>query len=155
MPATPPPRLLPEWAPQSGVLLTWPHGHSDWAGELAAIEAEYTALAAAIAARESVLIGCHDETVEGHVRERLAHAGVAAARCRLHRVPSNDTWVRDYGPLTVERDGRPRLVAFSFNAWGGKYPHAEDARISARLHAAGAFGALPLQREALVAEAHR
>jgi agmatine/peptidylarginine deiminase len=146
------PTLLPEWAPQSGVLLTWPHAGSDWHGRLEAIEVEYTTLARAIAEHEPVVVACRDALHLEEVRGRLAAAGLPAARTRLHVAPSDDTWVRDYGPLAVGHDGRVELIDFAFNAWGGKYPHDRDAAFTRVLHAGGALGDIPLRHEALVVE---
>ena len=144
--------LLPEWSPQSGVLLAWPHEGTDWARDLEAAEAAWTALAAAIAGFEPVLVICADAAHRRHVRQRLAAAGVTPDRLRLveHRV--DDTWTRDYGPLCVAEAGRVRLVDFAFNGWGGKFPAARDDAASRRLHAAGCFGDTPLERVELVLE---
>ncbi len=144
--------LLPEWAPQSGVLLVWPHADSDWGQRLAAAEEEYVALARAIAAREIAVIACRDRPHMAQVTSRLDAAGVPAGRCRLVEVATDDTWVRDYGPLAVGSDAGLELVDFAFNAWGGKYPHELDARATATLHHAGVFGVVPLRRDALVVE---
>jgi len=133
-------RLLPEWAPQSAVLLTWPHADSDWRGSLEAIEADYIALAAAIAVREPLLVACRDIDHIDHVTARLHAAGIPAPQRHLLAIPSDDTWVRDYGPLAVGDGNDVGLVAFRFNAWGGKYPHDDDARFCARLQASGALG---------------
>lgn len=38
--------LLPEWAPQSGVMLTWPHAGTDWAPMLDEVTGCYLRLAA-------------------------------------------------------------------------------------------------------------
>ncbi len=146
------PTLLPEWAPQAGVLLAWPHRDSDWAPRLAAAESEYTALALAIAARESLLVLCHDAMHRDEVRTRLVDAGVAATRLHLAVLPVDDTWVRDYGPLAVGDGVQLELRDFAFNAWGGKYPHARDAQTTATLHARGLLGRVPLRREPLVVE---
>ena len=37
-------RLLPEWAEQDAVMLTWPHQDTDWAANLTAVEPVYVAL---------------------------------------------------------------------------------------------------------------
>ena len=146
------PTLLPEWAPQSGVLLVWPHEASDWASRLEAAETEYAALARAIAWHEPVLVACRDRPHEARVRRRLVEAGVPDERLRFAVAPSDDTWVRDYGPLAVGSAGALELVDFAFNAWGGKYPHARDDALTGRLHASGALGAAPLRRDPLVVE---
>ena len=49
--------VLPaEWAPQSGIQLTWPHAGTDWAHMLTEVQACFTAIAREIAQRELLLI---------------------------------------------------------------------------------------------------
>ncbi len=146
------PTLLPEWVPQSGVLLAWPHADSDWGPRLAAAESDYVALARAIAEREDLLLICRDQAHRDHVRGGLEGTGVPGARLHFACLPTDDTWVRDYGPLAVAGDGDVELVDFAFNAWGGKYPHAHDALATALLHERGLFGSTHLRREPLVVE---
>lgn len=136
----PQPQLPAEWATQSGVLLTWPHRHSDWAPSLPPVEAAYTALTTAISRFEPVVIACYDEAHRRHVQDRLRRSGAPAHRLRLYTAPSNDTWTRDHGPITVLLDRRPRLLDFRFDGWGGKYAAELDDRLTRRLHEAGAFG---------------
>ena len=46
----------------------------------------------------------------------------------------NDTWIRDYGPLSLKgTDGKISWVNFAFNGWGGKYASSEDDKVSLRL----------------------
>jgi agmatine deiminase len=130
--------LPPEWAPQSGVMLTWPHAQSDWAPILQEVEPVFTAIAAAIARYETVLIACHDESVRDQVARQL-HA-------------ANDTWARDHGPITVLCRSEPTLLDFDFNGWGGKYAYELDNLITRRLHAQGAFGDAPLETVDLILE---
>ncbi len=93
--------LPPEWAPQSGVMLTWPHSQSDWAPILHKVEPVFTAIAASIARFETVLIACHDEAVRAQVAAQLRSAGIPKERLHLLVAPANDTWARDHGPITV------------------------------------------------------
>ncbi len=146
------PTLLPEWAPQAGVLITWPHVDSDWGAHLEAVETDYLALAAAITRWEPLLVACRDAAHRDAVRNRLLASGLQETRLHLHVVPSDDTWVRDYGPLAVGSVGSPTLIDFAFNAWGGKYPHARDAAYTTHLHAGKVFGDVPLRRDSLVVE---
>ncbi len=147
------PRRLPaEWEPQDAVLLTWPHARTDWAGELAAAERTFLEIAAQVGARQRVLIACHDEPLRKAVARALADRGLPPERWSLYLAPSNDTWARDHGPLGVIADGRPLLLDFEFNGWGGKFEAALDNRISRELQRQGAFGATPLQRIDLVLE---
>jgi agmatine deiminase len=147
------PRELPaEWEPQSGVMLTWPHDQSDWAPYLADIEPVYVEIARAVCARERLLVCCRDEAHVDHVQLLLRAGGVDPGRVILRVAPSNDSWARDHGPITVLHDGAPVLLDFVFNGWGGKYPADLDNRITRRLHAAGAFGATPIVTLDLVLE---
>ncbi|MDC0717177.1 agmatine deiminase family protein [Nannocystis bainbridge] len=146
-------RVLPaEWAPQAGVMLTWPHADSDWGPMLARVEPVFVEIARQIALREVVVIACHDAALAGHVRALLRRAGVDDARARLHAVACDDTWARDHGPLTVTIAGTPRVLDFEFNGWGGKFAASRDDVVPQRLHALGAFGAAPLEVVPLILE---
>jgi agmatine deiminase len=133
-------------------MLTWPHAQSDWAPILHEVEPVFTAIAAAIARYETVLIACHDESVRDQVARQLRAAGVPDARARLHVAPANDTWARDHGPITVLCRTEPTLLDFGFNGWGGKYAHDLDNLITRRLHAQGVFGDAPLETVHLILE---
>ncbi len=152
MTESPLPRLLPEWAPQDGVLLVWPHAGTDWAGDLPAVENVYLELARAITPRERLLVVCHDGPHQVRVSRLLKTEGIDQRQIRYAIAPSDDTWARDFGPLTVHADGQPRLLDFRFNGWGGKYPHARDDAITATLHGEGLFDDVPLERIDMVLE---
>ena len=144
--------LLPEFAPQSGVIITWPHAHSDWKDRLAAIEPVYLSIARAISTREALLILVRDETHREHVRQLLTASGIAGGNIHLVHIPSNDTWVRDYGPLVAAVAGQLQIHDYTFNAWGGKYAASLDDEITAQLQRDGWFGELPYYRHDLVLE---
>lgn len=144
--------LPPEWAPQSGVMLTWPHAHGDWAARLHEVEPVFVAIAREVARREKVLITCYDERHRQHVSQRLDAGGVDRRRVVLRTAPSNDTWARDHGPITVACGDELLLLDFLFNGWGGKYGYALDNALTRRLYDQGTFGATPLQSVDLVLE---
>ena len=144
--------LPPEWAPQSGVMLTWPHAHGDWAKRLKQVEPVFVEIARQVALREKVLISCHDRTHREHVGELLAGANVDIGRVMLRIVPSNDTWARDHGPLTTVCSGEPLLLDFGFNGWGGKYGYDLDNQISRKLYAMHVFKKTPMQTVAMTLE---
>ncbi len=146
------PYLPPEWAPQSGVQLTWPHAFGDWSERLEQVEPVFTAIAREIARRERVLIACYDAAHCRHVETTLRAAGVDMGAVLLKVAPSNDTWARDHGPITVLCRDQAVLLDFGFNGWGGKYAHDLDHLITRRLHEAGAFGPTPLETIDLVLE---
>jgi agmatine deiminase len=144
--------LPPEWSPQSGVMITWPHAYSDWQDALQEVEPVFAQIALHIARRERLLINCWDEEHIVHVKALLQAGGAAPHNIICHGVHSNDTWTRDYGPLTVLEDGKPRLLDFIFNGWGGKFDAGLDNQVTRHLHRDGVFGRTPLAGVDMVLE---
>lgn len=142
----------PEWAPQAAVMLTWPHDDTVWAPWMHRIEPAFDRLAQALARHARALVVARDRAHAEGLRERLTGLGLAGSRLLLGVAPSDDIWVRDHGPVGVLRDGHAVLLDFRFNAWGGKYPWARDARVCERLHHEGCFGRTPMERIPLVVE---
>ena len=131
--------LPPEWAPQSGVMLTWPHEGTIWADMLDDIDAVFTNVAKQIALREKVIITCFDKRHEQHIVSLLEKNGVYLHNVATFLAPCDDVWVRDHGPLTVFKQGKPVLLDFTFNGWGSKYPAEQDNEITRALHTQLAF----------------
>ncbi|WP_308318758.1 agmatine deiminase family protein [Marinobacter sp. F4206] len=142
-------RVLPaEWAPQSAIMLTWPHAGTDWAKVLDQVEPVFTDIAKTVLRFEHLLISCEhvarlqqlEQTLNGYARQHgLPGRAIAVP------APANDTWARDHGPLTVQTEDGLALLDFRFNAWGGKFPAEKDNALNRHLANAGAFGATPLQ----------
>lgn len=146
-------QILPaEWAPQSAVMLTWPHIHSDWRAILDSVEPVYCQIAREVTRRQKLVIACFDAEHQEHVRTQLVSKGVDLRQVRLYQAPSNDTWARDHGPITVLRGGNPVMLDFRFNGWGNKYRHDLDDGITPALHSAGAFGVTPLEEMDFILE---
>lgn len=128
--------LAPEWYPQSGVQLTWPHAGTDWAPMLEEVTGCYIRMAYEIATREKLLIATPEAgSVRRLLEEKLprrATSNIIYAEC-----PTNDTWARDHAFLTVLDTGGIHLLDFRFNGWGGKFEATLDNAINRRLHEAG------------------
>ncbi len=146
------PFLPPEWAPQSGVMLTWPHVHGDWAPRLPQVEPVFVAIARHVVRHEKVLIVCFDTAHREHVTNLLVADGIDLKRVVLRVAPSNDTWARDHGPITVQCRQEPLLLDFGFNGWGGKFGHALDNLLTRRLYDLDTFGEAPLQTVDMILE---
>ena len=131
--------LSAEWAPQSGVQLTWPHEDTDWRDMLDEVEACFTAIAREIAARERLLIVAPEPE---QVRRRIA-GEVNLENVRFAACPTNDTWARDHAGITlVNKGGRKcRLLDFCFNGWGLKFAADRDNLITRRCCDNGIFHA--------------
>ncbi|WP_038082674.1 agmatine/peptidylarginine deiminase [Thioalkalivibrio sp. ALgr1] len=133
-------RLPAEWEPQAGVQLTWPHSGTDWAGELDRVHPVFATLAAAISRFEPVVIVARDPEHIEEISGFLVEAAIRNDRLWFALADSDDTWARDHGPITVLEGPQPRLLDFTFNGWGGKFPAEHDNAITTALAQQGVFG---------------
>src|SRR5439155_26224961 len=80
------------------------------------------AMVEAVIGSEQVCINVCDEAHETEARDVLA--GLSLDRIKFYRIPTNEPWCRDHGPVFLTREEEPRLavVDWDYNAWGGKYP---------------------------------
>ena len=125
-----------EWDPQDGVLIAWPHAGTDWAYMLDEVTACYIELAHAVLQDDERLVIVAPDGDE--VREALGH-DLDWSRIDIVEMPTNDTWVRDYGPITVFNEGKMALADFTYNAWGMKFAADCDNLVTSRLKERGIF----------------
>lgn len=104
-------RMLAEWERQSAVQLTWPHEDTDWRDMLPEITAVFEQMAHEISQHERLI--------------------------KVDFIPTNDTWARDHGFITVEEDRQLMLLDFKFNGWGEKFPAELDNQINRQLYERG------------------
>lgn len=108
-----------EWDARFGaVLLAWPHGDTDWAPMLPdAVRCYRDIVKALLAASQKIIIitPCR-ATTAAELGEESGNESIS-----IVEVPTNDTWTRDYGPVTVADGDRLSLLDFRFNAWGMKF----------------------------------
>lgn len=142
-------RMPPEWAPHAATHMGWPFDDELWVGYLEGVREEFAALVATIAAFEPVVLNVRDEETETGARTRIAaaaerlypaRAAEVAGNVEYFRVPLNDVWFRDNGPLFVvgapgsQQEGQVAATDWLFNAWGRKYaPWDDDDRAAAAL----------------------
>lgn len=145
-------RLLPEWYPQDGILLTWPRPDGDWGPLLARIEATLERIVVATTRLQRVLICVPDELTQQRLAAAFNAYGVTASRLQLIVAPSDDTWARDHGPISVvDEQGKIVMLDYTFTGWGGKFPAGHDNRLTQGLADAGVW-ACPVVSRDLVLE---
>lgn len=145
-------RLLPEWHPQDGLQLTWPHPDGDWASLLSRIEATLERIVLATVRYQQVVISMPDQATCDRVRKTFDAYGVPAHKLLLIVAPTDDTWARDHGPISVVDDGgQPLLLDYTFTGWGGKFPASNDNRLTQALADAGVW-ACPVASRDMVLE---
>ena len=122
-----------EWYPQSGVQLTWPHANTDWAPILAEVDDCYVSIALEILAHNELLLIVTPEPdrIKALLHERIPSR--LLPQVRYFECPTNDTWARDHGFLTLITEDGPRLLDFQFNGWGNKFPAELDNAINQHL----------------------
>jgi agmatine deiminase len=138
-------RFAAEWEAQRAVLLSFPHKDSDWNDDLNSALSVFVRLAQAIAYKELVYIVCDD-------KEAIRGLFCSTDNMIFIEVPTNDTWCRDYGPLSIYDEGSLRLLDFTFDGWGGKFEASLDNGVNSALADLGIWGKTPLQKIDMVLE---
>ncbi len=126
----------PEWYSQSAIQLTWPHGESDWSYMIEEVTACFVNIASEIMKRQKLIIVCHNSEA---VKYRLEKEKKYFHNLVLVELPSNDTWARDHGGVSVFKDNECLLYDFTFNGWGLKFAANYDNQITRRLFEKGRF----------------
>ena len=145
------PRLYAEWEKQRAILLALPHKYSDWKSILKEVRVCFERIIKAICVRERVYL-CIDSRdksglkfIQQHCKKQLKSGNL-----QVFRILLNDTWVRDFGPISIQQNGCNENLNFIFNGWGLKFSANFDNQVNTRLHE---FGILEnLSRQSLVLE---
>lgn len=135
-------RMPAEWEPHSGTLLSWPANRETWPGErLDRVEKVYADIVETLTHFEPVHLLIPDVATELRVHRALKNRSVHSSNLIVHRIPTNDVWVRDCGPIMLKKKGFTSdpeattdavITDWGYNAWGGKYlPYEDDNRIPA------------------------
>jgi agmatine deiminase len=139
-----------EWEKQQCVLMSFPHEETDWndpddPSKLEASLSPFIRTAQAIAYGEAVYIICKD-------KKKISSMFCSPRNLTFIEIPTNDTWIRDYGYLSVKEDGEKKLLDFTFDGWGGKFDALLDNAVNSTLHSKGYMGTTPLESIDLVLE---
>ena len=104
-----------EWHDQRALLIAYPHERSDWAPYLKEAQEFFDEFIRIAATYQEVWLIAPKSLNKRYPNTRIFH------------IPTNDTWIRDYGPIGKE------LLDFTFNGWGLKYPANLDNQLNRRL----------------------
>ena len=119
-------RLAPEWERQDAIIIVWPHPYSDWNNNLNSIEDTYLKLSSYISRKQRLVIIAYDQAHSTHILECIDSNQINTDNIVIVIIPTNDTWVRDFGPICVSSDSILTFYDFKFDAWGQKYNHDLD-----------------------------
>ncbi|MDE7236419.1 MAG: agmatine deiminase family protein, partial [Paramuribaculum sp.] len=103
-------RLPAEWETDSAVLLSWPHADTDWAYMLHDAQKCVAEIARAVTSIGRKVIIIAPESAE--IEQALSDIS-AKGLLTIYPYLANDTWTRDYGPLTLlDAEGNPLCVDY-------------------------------------------
>ncbi|MBA4161218.1 MAG: agmatine deiminase [Novosphingobium sp.] len=120
--------MPPEWHPQRWLWVGFPHLPDEWPGFLGRAQEQIAAFASVVAeSGQEVRLIVRDEA------NRARAAALCSGKVKLEVRRYGDVWLRDTGPLVVEREGRQLAARFGFNGWGGKYLMDGDQEIGTEL----------------------
>lgn len=128
-------KFLPEWTLCEGVLLALPHEGTDWNYILSEAKTQYKRIIESMV-KEGIHIYLLCTSV--NEAEQLFEDSVAK-NITFIKVEYNDTWTRDYGPLTILKHGEIRLLDFGFNGWGLKFAADKDNQVNRTLRDKAVF----------------
>ncbi|WP_295421619.1 agmatine deiminase family protein [Sulfurovum sp.] len=132
-------RVPAEWERQQCVLMSFPHEETDWAeGDLNEALSPFIRIAQAIAYGEAVYIICKN-------KEKIASMFCSTRNMTFIEIPTNDTWIRDYGYISIKENGEKKLLDFTFDGWGGKFEASLDNSVNILLHKKGYMRITPLE----------
>jgi agmatine deiminase len=115
-----------EWHKQDAVLMAFPHKGTDWSDDLKGALTPFVRIASSIAYNEPVIIVCDDA-------EATKALFCDTRNITFVELPTNDTWARDFGPITIYVDGKRKFLDFTFNAWGNKFKSDLDNAVTEQL----------------------
>ncbi len=107
-------------------MLVFPNPKSDWEHSICHIQKSYIKLIKIIALYQKCVILCKN-------REKLSKILPKSKNIELIQIETDDTWIRDFGAITVHKNGKAELLNFKFNAWGGKFDYKRDDQINQKL----------------------
>jgi len=121
-------KLFPaEWMPQSAILLAWPHPQTDWAHMLDEVQDCFHNIVTVIAQFQKVILLVPDTTTAKSLKSYFNN------NVKLVVIPTNDTWARDFGPISIQENGKWSILDFKFNGWGLKFAANKDNLVTRRM----------------------
>lgn len=116
-------RMPAEWEPHDATWLSWPRREGiSFPNAYDRVLPTLRRMVEALLESERVCINVCDDAHEKGARDVLRD--LPHDRLSYYRIPTNEPWCRDHGPIFLTREKEPRLaiVDWDYNAWGGKYP---------------------------------
>lgn len=122
-------KYIPEWAESEAVLLAFPHKETDWNYILEEAIHQFLGIAKGISDENiPLIILCDDFQSIFPLFKDCKQDKIYLLECDF-----NDTWTRDYGPISVFSDNQLKANDFGFNGWGLKFAADKDNLVNLQL----------------------
>ena len=92
-----------EWDHHEATWLGWPHELTDWPGKFAPIPWAFAEIVRHLSQVERVYLLVENREAESRVRTILKKSGANLAAVDFFRIPTDRGWMRDSGPICVEK----------------------------------------------------
>lgn len=122
-------RFPAEWEKECAVLVAMPHENTDWLYIIDEVTECYKNLIKAFADKGIITIVVSPDSLK--TRELLKD--IDPTKVIYFDAETNDTWTRDYGPITIEKKGKIIVEDFKFNGWGLKFAACHDNLVTGKL----------------------
>ena len=126
-------RMPAEWEPHAATWLSWPRQEGiSFPESFDRVMPALRAMVEALVESEQVCINIFNGAHEAEALSVLR--GLPMERITFYRIPTNEPWCRDHGPIFLRRDRDPKsgngrirrgelaVLDWDYNAWGNKYP---------------------------------
>lgn len=119
-------RIPAQWEKQESILMVMPHINSDWSDNLQSAKSVFIKIASSICYKQKLILICDD--IEA-TKEMFYYVN----NITFVKIDTNDTWIRDYGPISIFENDKRVLLDFGFNGWGNKYECTLDNGVTKKL----------------------
>lgn len=123
-------RFIAEWEDVDAVLVALPHCESDWNYILDEARDQFKRLIETLtqAGEYCIILTDKYDNAANLVED------IDTSLYKIVEAPYNDTWTRDYGPITIETRTKDRIALdFGFNGWGLKFASDRDNLVNLNL----------------------
>lgn len=108
-------RVPAEWEPHAATWMQWPRYYE------AQLRPAFSEIIAVVKQYEPVHLIANSDEEKVEAQSYLQKRGLSQANIIWHTYPTDNSWMRDNGPIYVTDGKRTRVQNWHFDAWGGNF----------------------------------
>ncbi|MEW7278242.1 agmatine deiminase family protein [Aquimarina sp. 2201CG1-2-11] len=119
-----------ESEPHEGTWLQWPHHYQYGVAYRNRLDETWVSMTKELVSSENVHIIAYNQTEKERIISLLTAKGIALTNVDFKLYETDDTWIRDSGPIYVrDKNGNLVIEDWGFNGWGNKIDDLSDLLI--------------------------